>query len=93
MENQEILNKALIPKIMSRFGLSGSKAKKFAKHILLPRNGMIFNLNGLIYKVTYVRQDPYRFTAEPVGIVDHDPKKKEKKPSWIQKIGKSLKKT
>lgn len=92
MDNQESLNNVIIPKIMQRLGVPESKAKKFAKHMILPREGMQFSLNGFMYKVVYIRQDPFRFTAEPIGIVDNRPKKKEGGESWKKKIGKILKK-
>lgn len=43
--------------------------EKQLKHFILPNVGDTITLGNIIYSITYVRQSPFRFTAEPCGIL------------------------
>lgn len=42
------------------------------KHFVLPTVGDTITLGNVIYKISYVRENPYRFSAEPIGILSDD---------------------
>lgn len=42
------------------------------KHFVLPTPGDTITLGNVIYKISYVRENPFRFSAEPIGILSDD---------------------
>ena len=42
------------------------------KHFVLPTVGDTITLGNVIYKISHVRENPYRFSAEPIGILSDD---------------------
>lgn len=46
------------------------------KEVLLPEIGTKFVLRGLVYRVSYVRANPFRIAAEPIGVVKDEEEKK-----------------
>lgn len=51
--------------------------EKHLKHFVLPGVGDSITLGNVIYKITYVRENPYRFSAEPIGILTDEEFEKE----------------
>lgn len=39
------------------------------RYFILPAEGDSITLGNVIYKITFVRANPFRFSAEPVGIL------------------------
>lgn len=39
------------------------------KYFVMPLVGDTITLGNIIYKISYVRENPFRFTAEPVAIL------------------------
>ena len=39
------------------------------KHFILPAIGDTITLGNVIYKISYIRENPFRFTAEPIGVL------------------------
>lgn len=39
------------------------------KYFVLPAEGDTITLGNVIYKIRYVRANPFRFSAEPIGIL------------------------
>lgn len=42
------------------------------KHWVMPTEYDTFTLGNVIYKVVFVRNNPFRFSAEPIGIITDD---------------------
>lgn len=38
-------------------------------HVPMPIEGDEFHINGIIFKITYQRENPFRISAEPTGQV------------------------
>lgn len=51
--------------------------EKHLKHFVLPSIGDSITLGNVIYRITYVRENPYRFSAEPIGILTDEDFEKE----------------
>jgi hypothetical protein len=41
---------------------------KLVKFLVLPAEGQEITIHGIIYRVNYVRENPFRFSAEPVRV-------------------------
>ena len=46
--------------------------EKHLKYFVLPVEGDKITLGNIIYRITYIRQSPFRFTAEPVAILSDE---------------------
>lgn len=50
--------------------------REAVKEILLPPVGTNFVLQGLVFQVVYVRDNPLSISAKPIGLVQEEGKKK-----------------
>lgn len=44
-------------------------SEKDLKYLIMPAVGDTITLGNVIYKITYIKENPYRFSAEPIGII------------------------
>lgn len=43
--------------------------EKHLKHFVLPQVGDSITLGNVIYQISYIRENPFRFSASPIGIL------------------------
>lgn len=48
--------------------------EKMLKDLVLPDVGTEFEIEGMVFRVTYVRGNPFRISAEPVGVIEEKKK-------------------
>lgn len=53
--------------------------EKSLKYFVLPLVGDSITLGNVIYRIAYVRANPFRFSAEPIGILTDEDFEKELK--------------
>ncbi len=58
------------PKFKQVLGSKLGIPKEAIKHLVLPFIGQHIEIGGIIYVVTYIRENPFRFSASPVKVVD-----------------------
>lgn len=44
--------------------------EKYLAGLILPEVGSHFTIDQTVYKVIYIRGNPFRITAEPVGVLE-----------------------
>jgi hypothetical protein len=49
--------------------LKTNVSEKDLKYLIMPAVGDTITLGNVIYRISYIRENPFRFTAEPVGII------------------------
>lgn len=54
-------------RIMAVRAKKGEDSKVY--EVPMPIDGDEFHINGVIYKINYLRDNPFRFSAEPTGQV------------------------
>lgn len=45
--------------------------KNSLQHLIMPATGTHLTIGEIVYRVAYVRSNPYRMSLEPVGVLDH----------------------
>lgn len=46
--------------------------KGFLKYFVLPQEGDKITLGNIVYRIVYIRENPFRFSAEPVAILQDE---------------------
>lgn len=60
------------PIVKSLLSYNMKVEEKHLKHIIMPQVGDTITLGNIIYKIEYVRENPFRFSASPVGLLQDE---------------------